>query len=122
MMYPLSPSSQIVSRLTVCPLTRPSYAVAEEQEMFAEFLAGEPRPFPDVPWYRAWYDQIATLTSQGKRVERVRLLDEPPTDYQWFEDFVDVEDALADESLAPTDKGAALLEGPHAACGMTLPA
>jgi hypothetical protein len=91
--------------------TRPSYAVAEEQEMFAEFLAGEPRPFTDIPWYRAWYDQIATLTSQGKRVARVRLLDEPPTEYQRFEIWVATFAEAAGESIRYLDRGHAVQVG-----------
>ena len=64
---------------------QPTYAVADERETVAEFLAGEPRPVTAFPFYAAWLDQIRTLTSQGKRVERVRILDEPPTDYQRWE-------------------------------------
>jgi hypothetical protein len=64
---------------------QPVYAVTEERESVEEFLAGEPRPVTEFPFYAAWLDQIRTLTSEGKRIERVRILTEPPTDYQRWE-------------------------------------
>lgn len=64
---------------------QPVYQVAEEQQSIEEFLAGEPRPVTDFAFYAAWLDQIRSVTSGGRRVERVRVLDEPPTDYQQWE-------------------------------------
>lgn len=65
--------------------TQAVYLVAEEQESVAEFLAGEPRPVTEFGFYAAWLDKIRAATTAGKRVERVRILDEPPTDYQRWE-------------------------------------
>lgn len=64
---------------------QPAYAVADERESFEEFLAGKPRPVVEFPFYAAWLDQIRGVTQQDRRVERVRVLDEPPTDYQRWE-------------------------------------
>ncbi|BCB80903.1 hypothetical protein GCM10022251_79660 [Phytohabitans flavus] len=64
---------------------QPVYAVTDERESIEEFLAGEPRPVTEFPFYAAWLDQIRAVTSQGRRVERVRVLEEPPTDYQRWE-------------------------------------
>ncbi|MFI6242778.1 DUF6879 family protein [Micromonospora sp. NPDC050795] len=64
---------------------QPVYQVAEEQQSIDEFLAGEPRPVTEFGFYAAWLDQIRSVTSQGRRVERVRVLNEPPTDYQRWE-------------------------------------
>ncbi|MFK3984458.1 DUF6879 family protein [Micromonospora sp. NPDC050397] len=64
---------------------QPVYTVADEQQSLEEFLAGEPRPVTDFPFYAAWLDKIHAATTQGKRVERVRVLEEPPTDYQRWE-------------------------------------
>lgn len=61
---------------------QPFYAIGEERPEFEEFLAGSPRPPSEISWWKAWLGQIAGLTRQGKVVTRVRVLDEPPTDYQ----------------------------------------
>src|SRR5690348_17887419 len=65
--------------------TQAVYTVTEEHESVAEFLAGEPRPVTEFAFYAAWLDKIRAATAAGKRVERVRILDEPPTDYQRWE-------------------------------------
>lgn len=64
---------------------QPVYTVADEQPSVRQFLAGEPRPVTELAFYAAWLDQIRTVTSQGRLVHRVRILDEPPTDYQRWE-------------------------------------
>ena len=48
-------------------------------------LAGHPTPPPDLDWWRPWLEQIKRLTGQGKQISRVRVLAEPPTDYQRWE-------------------------------------
>lgn len=64
---------------------QPVYTVTEERESFEEFLAGEPRPWTEFPFFVAWLDQIRDLTAQGRQVARVRVLDEPPSGYQRWE-------------------------------------
>jgi hypothetical protein len=58
--------------------TLEAYAVEDEQADFELFLAGRPGP---PPW-QDWLEQVSTQTRQGKTVARVRILAEPPTDYQ----------------------------------------
>jgi hypothetical protein len=64
---------------------QPVYTVTDERESLTEFLAGEPRPVTEFAFYAAWLDKIRAATAAGKRVERVRVLEEPPTDYQRWE-------------------------------------
>lgn len=62
--------------------TRDSYAMDYERENFERFLAGSPVPPPEVGWWKGWLDRVAQLGREGKTVSRVRVLAEPPTDYQ----------------------------------------
>lgn len=55
-----------------------TYAVDSERADYERFLAGKPGP---PPW-QGWLDQVASQTAQGMTVARVRILAEPPTDYQ----------------------------------------
>jgi hypothetical protein len=64
---------------------QPVYALDYEREAFDAFLRGESHPATDYDWYRPWLDQIRKATGQGRRVARVRVLAEPPTNYQRFE-------------------------------------
>ena len=59
-----------------------TYALGYEASDFERFRAGSPTPPPEIGWWRPWLDQVATLTRQGKQVSRVRVISEPPTDYQ----------------------------------------
>jgi hypothetical protein len=62
--------------------TRESYALGYEREDFERFLAGRPRGPAEADWWQPWLERMARFTSEGKTVQRVRVLDEPPTDYQ----------------------------------------
>ncbi|MFF4409086.1 DUF6879 family protein [Streptomyces sp. NPDC001404] len=56
--------------------TRRAYASDIEGEEFQRFLRGEdPAEDPDRPWCRNVREQVA----QGKRIERVRFVDDPTT-------------------------------------------
>jgi hypothetical protein len=61
---------------------QPAYALGDEQADFDRFLAGSPTPPPEMAWYRPWVDQVAQWTRDRKTISRVRVLAEPPTDYQ----------------------------------------
>ena len=65
--------------------TQPAYALGYERADFDRFLAGAPVPPPNLDWWRPWLEQIGRLTREGKVVSRVRVLAEPPTDYQRWE-------------------------------------
>lgn len=58
--------------------TLDAYALDYERPDFERFLAGS----PGVPPWQDWLDQVAAQTREGKTVTRVRVLAEPPTDYQ----------------------------------------
>ncbi|MFJ3162126.1 DUF6879 family protein [Streptomyces kanasensis] len=61
--------------------TRRRYASDEATDMYAQFVAGQP-----VAWDYAdrWSNNVRAQTAQGKRFERVRLVDDPPTVGQLF--------------------------------------
>jgi hypothetical protein len=65
--------------------TRDTYALGYEEADFERFLAGSPVPPSELNWWRPWLDQIARLTGEGKSVSRVRIVAEPPSDYQRWE-------------------------------------
>jgi len=65
--------------------TREHYALTYEQDAFDRFLRGKPLPPDALPWWQSWLDDMARLTGQGKRIERVRVLAEPPSSYQRWE-------------------------------------
>lgn len=66
-----------------------AYAEPEEDALFAAFLRGEAESPLAVPELRSWYEDIAARVSAGARVERVRVQQDPPTDYQRFERWLD---------------------------------
>lgn len=75
--------------------TRRAYGVPHETEDFRRFLRGEPAvPDPARPWLAT----MRALRDEGKSVGRVRVLDDPPTDYQrWLlEDVLDSVEAGED--------------------------
>ncbi|KOY57981.1 MULTISPECIES: DUF6879 family protein [unclassified Streptomyces] len=61
--------------------TRRRFASDEATDTYAQFAAGLP-----IEWDYddAWSRTMRTQTSQGKRVERVRLVDDPPTPGQLY--------------------------------------
>lgn len=67
-----------------------SYAVPEEDKLYPAFLRGErPQPVDLSPDLGEWFRRVSEHTKQGKRVERVRVQQDPPTDYQRFERWLD---------------------------------
>lgn len=61
--------------------TRRGYASDRDSPKWSRFLAGEDIAHdPD----NAWRENVRDQTAQGKRFERVRLVDEPPTQGQEF--------------------------------------
>jgi hypothetical protein len=69
--------------------TRRAYGVAAESEALQAFLRGEDVAEPGRPWLVL----IRDLVKQRKTVGRVRLIDDPPTDYQRFL-LADVSDSV----------------------------
>ena len=75
------------------------YAVGAEDLLYAAFCAGTPRPATDSPWLVRWYANVRALTARGVRVERVRVVDEPPTQYQKFVQWNDRWNRAAGEQI-----------------------
>lgn len=65
--------------------TQPTYRVPYEADAYSDWLAGTPALPDEIPWFRAWLDQIRAAHASGRRVQRVRVVDNPPTDYQRWE-------------------------------------
>lgn len=60
------------------------YREPDEATHVKRFIAGEDDP-EHAAWLQPWLDLIRSLVGEGKRIERVRVHDEPPTDYQRWE-------------------------------------
>jgi hypothetical protein len=58
-----------------------AYGVAEEDEPYRRFLAGE---LDDYAWRDGYFKLIRDVTSRGVKVRRVRLVSEPLNDYARF--------------------------------------
>ena len=65
----------------------------------ARFLAGNPQDPDDVPEFREWATTIRSLTDQGKRIERVRVHHDPPSDYQRWERWAAQQTTAAGEVI-----------------------
>ncbi len=76
-----------------------AYAVPHEAPQFAAFLRGDPQPGPDDPELRDWYQNVAEHIALGGRMERVRVQEDPPTDYQRFERWLDQWNLAAGEVM-----------------------
>ncbi|GAB3158299.1 hypothetical protein GCM10027059_02770 [Myceligenerans halotolerans] len=82
-----------------------------EADHLAAFLAGDEQPPTQVPSLAAWFDQIRDLTGRGRRFERVRIHQDPPTDYQrwvrwvgkWNEDTGEVMHYITPEQARAAD-------------------
>jgi hypothetical protein len=65
--------------------TRRRYDVPDEVEPFRRWLAGEP---DDLGWHEPWLARVRAASAAGITYRRVRLVDEPPSDYQrWCVDL-----------------------------------
>lgn len=79
--------------------TRGEYDVSSETEMYERFLGGERVDPTQLPHLAAWFDHIRTLTAAGKRLGRVRIVDDPPTGYQRYEAWVSRWNIAAGEAI-----------------------
>lgn len=61
---------------------RTSYGIPEEDEPYRRFLAGDD---PGLDWFEPWLTLMREVTGTGRRVDRVRVIDAPPSDYLRFE-------------------------------------
>jgi hypothetical protein len=88
-----------------------AYALDYEASDLERFLAGSPTPPPEVGWWRPWLDQVAGLTRQGKQVTRVRVISEPPSDYQRWGLWALPWHARAGEQISYVPRSAATVIG-----------
>lgn len=64
---------------------QPSYNVPEEAGQFAAWLRGAPEPPVELPGAREWFTFVRASVDAGRTVRRVRVQEDPPTDYQQWE-------------------------------------
>lgn len=78
---------------------QPEYHEPVETETVARFLAGDPQDPTEVPALRDWFAQVRGLVGDGRHIERVRIHDDPPTDYQRWERWIDRWNIAAGETM-----------------------
>ncbi|MGH3736673.1 MAG: DUF6879 family protein [Micromonosporaceae bacterium] len=64
---------------------QPAYNEPNEKDSLRRFLAGEQVVSDDIPGWATWVTIVRSLTERGGRMERVRVHEDPPTDYQRWE-------------------------------------
>jgi Family of unknown function (DUF6879) len=75
---------------------RDSYRVEEEDIPFARWLRGEP---DDYAWRRGWLSFTREVTATGTKIERVRVVTEPISDYTRWVLSVDPQNIEAGEEI-----------------------
>lgn len=79
---------------------QPAYNEPSEHGMVQRYVAGEPvDPAAESPGLAAWFTQVAEQTAAGKTMRRVRVHDDPPTDYQRFVRWLDRWNTQAGERI-----------------------
>jgi hypothetical protein len=84
--------------------TRDRYASPAEDEVVRRFLAGEPL---GPAFLQVWLDQVRDATAAGKRVERVRVVSEPLSDYKRAEMVICRYNVEAGEDISYLKRGTA---------------
>ena len=62
--------------------TRSHYGKLNEDQPFQDWSAGKD---PGLEWFKPWLHMMREELATGKRMERVRLIDDPPSDYLRWE-------------------------------------
>ncbi|GIL25723.1 DUF6879 family protein [Actinocatenispora comari] len=78
---------------------QPVYSEPSEHDTVAKFVSGEPEVPTTVEGLRQWFAQVSEQTAAGKRIERVRVQEDPPTDYQRWERWIGAWNIKAGETL-----------------------
>lgn len=91
---------------------QPVYAVTDEQSSVAAYLAGQPENPMDSPYLGPWMHQVAEQVRGGKKIGRVRVLEEPATDYQNWELWLDPWNTRAGEQIGYLTRSQAQALGP----------
>lgn len=76
-----------------------AYFIGYEHQQFDDFLAGHPESPTKNPELGAWMKQVAGHVASGKTVGRVRIVDEPLTDYQRWMRWMDRWNREAGETI-----------------------
>lgn len=90
---------------------QPVYLVDVERDAYDDYRRGEPRPAPDYGYYATWLDRVQAITAAGRRLDRVRVVEDPPTTYQQFELHMARWNIAAGETLATITRGHAATVG-----------
>lgn len=78
---------------------QPVYEIGPERANIEAFLAGTPHdPMAD-EYLAPWMHQVAAQTTARKQIGRVRVVEEPPTDYQRWERWLDRWNREAGEAI-----------------------
>jgi hypothetical protein len=76
---------------------RTSYGLLAMDHPYQAFLAGQT---PDLDWFTPWLDLMREqIKDGGKRVERVRVIDQPPSDYLRWEYYLNTFNAEVGEDI-----------------------
>jgi hypothetical protein len=99
---------------------QPSYWIGYETEQFDDFLSGDPKPANENPDLRDWFAQVHRQTHlEGKTVGRVRVVNEPITEYQQWMRWMDHWNRQAGETIQYLSRAGADQVGLIAATGAT---
>lgn len=96
---------------------QPAYHIGYESGQFDDFLAGHPRPPTENSDLGSWMSQVRRQVNEGKTVGRVRVVDEPLTDYQRWMQWMDRWNREAGETIDYLTRRSALHHGLPAAGG-----
>lgn len=78
---------------------QPRYHEPGEAEAVERFSAGTPLEPTENPNLRDWIKQVTQMVGEGKRFERVRVHDDPPTPYQRWERWAGAWNIRAGEQI-----------------------
>jgi hypothetical protein len=78
---------------------QPAYEIGYESKKLAAFLAGRRESPLDNPGMVDYLNQVRRMTLSGRRLGRVRVLDEPPTGYQLWLQWMDRWSRAAGEEI-----------------------
>lgn len=84
-----------------------SYWLGYERAQFERFLAGDPESPADNPDLKSWFDRVRRWVAQGRTIGRVRVVDDPPTDYQRWMMWMDRWNRDAGETIQYLTRAAA---------------
>ncbi|MEU4558472.1 DUF6879 family protein [Actinoplanes sp. NPDC023936] len=78
---------------------QPHYWVASERASFEWWLAAKPEPGPEIPGTKAWLERTRQRAAHGIHLHRIRIHQDPPTDYQRWAKVVSAEYEAAGDRI-----------------------